>query len=134
MPLPPHFHRTSATTSGMVLIVVVAMLAVALLLLLALFSGANHQRTYAASDTSVARTKMLADSAAALVIGQIEEASSQTNQAWISQPGLLRTYSTNSVRAPSACYKLYSTPSLTNLIDTSGTVAFPQPFRKIEMV
>ncbi len=124
MPLPSYFHRTSATTSGMVLVVVIAMLAVATLLLLALFSGTRNQRINAASDASLAREKMLADSAAALVIGQIAQASTQTNQAWISQPGLLRTYSTNAVRTPSACFKMYSTTNLASMVDTSGTVTF----------
>ena len=124
MNFPARIRRNSTTTSGMVLVVVVAMLAVATLLLIALFTGARHQMFGARDDAALAREKMLADSAAALVIGQIAQASAQTNQAWISQPGLLRTYSTNFVRTPTACYKLYSTTSLTNSIDTSGTVAF----------
>ncbi len=110
--------------SGMVLVMALFALAVMTLLLLALFEGATHQTLGAQGDAALAREKMLADSAVALVIGQIETASSQTNQAWISQPGLLRTYNTNAVRAPTACYKLYSTASLTNLIDTSGNLNF----------
>jgi len=117
-------RRNRTSVSGMVLIMALAALAVMTILLLALFQGASHQIRGAQSDASLAREKMLADSAVALVIGQIEQASAQTNQAWISQPGLLRTYTNNAARTPTACYKLYSTSSLTNMTDTSGTVAF----------
>jgi uncharacterized protein (TIGR02600 family) len=117
-------RRNNTTTSGMVLIMVVAVIAVATLLLVALFAGTRHQLIGAQNDAALAREKMLADSAVALVIGQIAQASTQTNQAWISQPGLLRTYSTNAVRAPSACYKLYSTTNLAGMLDTSGNLNF----------
>jgi uncharacterized protein (TIGR02600 family) len=117
-------RRNITSTSGMVLIMVLAMLAVATLLLVALFAGARHQILGAQDDASFAREKMLADSAVALVIGQIAQASTATNQAWISQPGLLRTYSTSATRTPSACYKLYSTASLTSLVDRSGSLGF----------
>jgi uncharacterized protein (TIGR02600 family) len=101
-----------------------AALAVMMILLLALFAGASHQIRGAQGDASLAREKMLADSAVALVIGQIQQASSQTGQAWISQPGLLRTYAAAAARTPTACYKLYSTPSLANMLDTSGNLNF----------
>jgi uncharacterized protein (TIGR02600 family) len=108
----------------MVLVMALVALAVMMILLLALFAGASHQIRGAQSDASLARERMLADSAVALVIGQIQEASSQTNQAWISQPGLLRTYNTNAVRTPTACYKLYSTTNLAGMTDTSGNLNF----------
>src|SRR5476651_2344825 len=112
------------STSGMVLIMTLAALAVMMILLLALFQGASHQMRGAQGDASLAREKMLADSAVALVMGQIEQASSQTGQAWISQPGLLRTYAATAARTPTACYKLYSTPSLDDMLDTTGTLNF----------
>jgi len=108
----------------MVLVMALVALAVMMILLLALFAGASHQIHGAQSDASLARERMLADSAVALVIGQVEEASLQTNQAWISQPGLLRTYNTNAVRTPTACYKLYSTTNLAGMTDTSGNLNF----------
>jgi len=107
-----------------VLVMALAALAVMTILLLALFAGASHQTRGAQGDASLAREKMLADSAVALVIGQIAQASSQTNVAWISQPGLLRTYAATATRAPTACYKLYSTASVTNLVDTTGNLNF----------
>jgi len=54
--------------------------------------------------------RLLADSALNLVIAQIREASTQPTQAWISQPGLMRTFDTNG--KPSQSYKLYSADSL----------------------
>ena len=110
--------------AGTVLIMTLVALAVMAILLLALLHGVSHQMRGAQGDAALARESMLADSAVQLVIGQIEQASSQTNEAWISQPGLLRTYSTNAVRTPTACYKLYSTVSLTGMIDTSGNLNF----------
>ncbi|MCE9588068.1 MAG: Verru_Chthon cassette protein A [Verrucomicrobia bacterium] len=54
--------------------------------------------------------RLLADSALNLVIGQIREASTQPDLAWISQPGLLRTFDTSGKAVKS--YKLYSADSL----------------------
>jgi uncharacterized protein (TIGR02600 family) len=100
---------------------VLAALALMTILLLALMRGSAHQVRSAESDVAYAREKMLADSAVALVIGQIQQASTQSGQAWISQPGLLRTYDATASRKPSACYKLYSS---LQMIDTSGTLDF----------
>jgi uncharacterized protein (TIGR02600 family) len=116
----PTFARKKRR-QGMVLIMALAALAVMMILLVAFFRGATHQMRGAESTSVLAREKMLADSAAALVIGQIEQASTQTGQAWISQPGLLRTYAATATRKPTACYKLYSAAQM---IDTSGTLAF----------
>src|SRR5260221_3964873 len=107
--------------SGMVLVMALAALAVMMILLLALFQGASHQMRGAQSDAALTQEKMLADSAVALVIGQIETASTTPGQAWISQPGLLRTYDTTASRKPTACYKLYSAAQM---IDTTGTLTF----------
>jgi uncharacterized protein (TIGR02600 family) len=123
---PRPFLRSplGSRASGMALVLTLAALAVMTILLLALFAGVAHQMRGAQSDAMVAREKMLADTAVALVIGQIQQASTQTNQAWISQPGLLRTYAATAARSPTACYKLYSTTNLASMVDTSGNVNF----------
>lgn len=123
---PKSTPRSPRGTSGMVLVMALAALAVMMILLLALFQGASHQIRGAQGDASLAREKILADSAVALIIGQIQQASAQnqSGQAWISQPGLLRTYAATAARAPTACYKLYSTPSLANMTDTTGNLDF----------
>lgn len=117
-------RKNMTSTSGMVLVMALVALAVMMILLLALFEGASHQVHGSQSDASLAREQMLADSAVALVIGQIQQASTQTNAAWISQPGLLRIYTASGMRTPTACYKLYSTASLINMLDTSGNLHF----------
>jgi uncharacterized protein (TIGR02600 family) len=115
------FRSRAPRRAGFTLIMALAALAVMTILLLALLRGTSHQTRGAESEASLAREKMLADSAVSLVIGQIQQASTQTGQAWISQPGLLRTYDTTASRKPTACYKLYSSSQMT---DTSGTLAF----------
>jgi uncharacterized protein (TIGR02600 family) len=107
---------------GFSLVVVLAALAIMSLLLVAIFSGTSHGVRSAQNDASVARAALLADSAAALVIGQVEQATTLAGHGWISQPGLIRTFAaTSHARSPSACYKLYSAPQM---IDTSGGVSF----------
>jgi uncharacterized protein (TIGR02600 family) len=107
---------------GFSLVIVLAALAIVSLLIIAMFSGVSHGLRFAQNDANLAHETMLADSAAALVIGQIEQATTPAGQAWISQPGLIRTYAAaSSARAPAACYKLYSAPQM---IDSSGGVAF----------
>jgi uncharacterized protein (TIGR02600 family) len=113
---------TYRSGGGFVLIIALGVLAIMTILLLSLLRGASHQIRGAQNDAATAREKILADSAVALVMGQIGQASTQSGQAWISQPGLLRTYTaTTTTRTPSACYKLYSAASL---VDTSGTLTF----------
>lgn len=116
----PPFRRSS----GITLVMVLLGLALMMILLLALFAGTLNQSHGAANDALLGREKMLADSAVALVIGQIQQASTQPGQAWISQPGLLRTYAADTTRKPTACYKLYSTASLAAMKDQTGTLAF----------
>jgi uncharacterized protein (TIGR02600 family) len=106
---------------GFVLIVALGVLAVMTVLLLALLQGSSHQIRGAESGAIYAREKMLADSAVALVIGQIQQASAPAGQAWISQPGLIRTFGATASRQPLKCYKLYSSDSM---IDASGGLAF----------
>jgi type II secretory pathway pseudopilin PulG len=113
--------RETQRRDGFALIMVLVALAVMSLLLIALVGGGSRQERGAEGDASLAREKMLADTAAALVIGQIRQASTQPGEAWISQPGLLRTYAATSARTPSACYKLYSSPQM---IDPSGSLSF----------
>src|ERR1700677_3656254 len=121
-------HRISfRRRAGTVLVVALLALAMMTVLLVALFHGTTHQLRGAESEAVQAQEKILADSAVALVIGQIELATQQAQQngqAWISQPGLLRLYKATSNRAPAACYKLYSTPDLAGMVDTSGNLTF----------
>jgi len=112
---------SGTSRAGFALVVVLGALAIMTLLLLALLRGASHQVRGAEGDAAYAREKMLADSAVALVIGQIQEASTQPGLAWISQPGLVRTYDATASRLPTKSYKLYSAAPMA---DPSGTLAF----------
>jgi uncharacterized protein (TIGR02600 family) len=112
-----HFGRKT----GISLIVTVGALALVMFLVLALLEGVSHQAQQGPGGAATAEEKMLADSAVAMVIDQIQQASTQPGKTWISQPGLLRTYDTTSSRKHVASYKLYSA---TQMIDTSGTLAF----------
>src|SRR5271167_3097017 len=122
-PAPQRRHQQS-----MVLVMMIIAVAVVTVLLLALLQGAVLQTRSAQNSTVLAQEDLLADSAAALVENQIAPAASYTNQTtWMSQPGLVRTYSlTNPAtpRAPVACYKLYSTTNLAAMTDTSGSIGF----------
>lgn len=105
----------------MTLIIAVFALALIMALLLAMLQGVNFQTQGGQRDNVGVREEMMADSAVALVIGQIQQATAETGQTWISQPGLIRTYDVSGSRQPTACYKLYSS---TQMVDTTGTLAF----------
>lgn len=105
----------------MVLLLVLAGLAIMMLLLVALLEGSAHQISGAENAAERTEERLLADSAVALVMGQIEQATTQTGHAWISQPGLLRVYDTTASRRPVKSYKLYSSSQMN---DTSGTLGF----------
>jgi uncharacterized protein (TIGR02600 family) len=115
---PRSFRRRRG---GFVLVLALGVLAIMTVLLVALLESGAHQVRGAQGDAATAREKMLADSAVAMVIGQIQQASTQPGQTWISQPGLLRTYDTTASRHPTACYKLYSAATMT---DTTGNLGF----------
>jgi uncharacterized protein (TIGR02600 family) len=125
MKFPDPRHRRQ---QSMVLIMALVAIAVLTVLVLALFQGVALQTRGAQNSAILAQEDLLADSAAALVEGQIAQAASYTNQTtWMSQPGLVRTYSlTNPAnpRVPLACYKLYSATNLAAMTDTSGSIAF----------
>ena len=122
------FPQPRRQQQSMVLIMALVAIAVVTVLMLALFEGASLQNRSAQNSAILAQEELLADSAASLVEGQIAQAAVYTNQTtWMSQPGLVRTYSlTNAAnpRAPLACYKLYSTTNLAAMTDTSGSIAF----------
>lgn len=106
--------------SGVALIITLAMLVLVSAIVLAFFSSVttdlNASKNYEASTN----TRVLADSAVNLVIGQIREASTQSETAWVSQPGLIRTYGDDG--APGFAYKLYSAGEMTVSANTFNPV------------
>ncbi len=87
---------------------VLSLLALVTILVLALFQLARNDVASAVAYERGTSTRLLAETALNLVIGQIQDATQRPGEAWASQPGLIRTFDTsgNAARA----YKLYSAP------------------------
>lgn len=115
--------QTSKHARGITLVITLVLLVLLSGIVVAFLSSVRTDlvasKTY--EDSSSAR--LLADSAVNLVIGQIREASTQPKKAWISQPGLIRTYDASG--EPVKAYKLYSAPSMVvdGTFDPAGDAA-----------
>ncbi len=124
--------KSSTSRSGMALVLVLAMLVLVTGLVMAVF---QLVRTDSASSSAYERgtsTRMLADTAVNLVIGQIQEATQRPGEAWTSQPGVIRTFNTSG--QPTRAYKLYSAPTLTvpgafNPVDLADLPPDPSSWR-----
>ena len=92
--------------SGVALLIVLGMLVLLSVIVLAFVSSVTTDLADSQQYAAQTNTRMLADSVLDVVEIEIRAASTGTNQAWISQPGLLRTYDTNGSAV--AAYKLYS--------------------------
>lgn len=107
------FHARTAAAfrkkAGMALMLVLS----ALLLLSALVTGmlvlARQQASTAGIYAAGAEASLLADSAVNVVISQIQMATADAGSAWISQPGLIRTFGPEGARR---AYKLYSSGNM----------------------
>ena len=100
--VPPHANRRS----GVALLIVLGMLVLLSVMVLAFITNVTTDLGDSKGYEAQVTTRMLADSAIDLVIGDIRAASTGADTAWISQPGLLRTYDANGNAV--AAYKLYS--------------------------
>ncbi len=98
-------------SGGFALLLVLLLLVLVTFLVIAVFQLVRTETAASASYERGTSTRMLSETALNLVIGQIQEASRRPNEAWISQPGLLRTYDTAGQAA--GAYKLYSSPQMT---------------------
>ncbi|MCE9610268.1 MAG: Verru_Chthon cassette protein A [Chthoniobacter sp.] len=96
--------------AGAALILTLAMLVLLSGLVLAFLLTVRTEYGAAKSYGSGTDARLLADSTLNLVMGQIREATTQPGKAWISQPGLIRTFDAGGAAAGS--YKLYSADSL----------------------
>ncbi len=102
--------RLSKSNKGIALILVLGFLVLITGLIVAFFSSVTTELTSATSYASGAGTKQLANSAVGTVMAQIKIATSGSNTAWASQPGMIRTYDDSGKRL--ACYKLYSSSNM----------------------
>ncbi len=80
---------------GVALVIVLSMLVLLSALLVAFMTTASTERQAAFANAGVTSARQLADSTVSLVISQIREATSGTDEftTWASQPGAIRTFS-----------------------------------------
>ena len=103
-------RRRRPRESGAALILMLGMLVLLTGVVLAFLVTVRTESGASKAYEGGANARGLADSAVNLVIGQIREASTQPRLAWISQPGLMRTFEVGGAAVKS--YKLYSAESL----------------------
>ena len=105
----------SSRSSGVALVLVLSFLALITIIVTAFFFSVSSQVAISDATSASATTAQLADSAVNVVMAQIVDAtkgqSTKSLLAWASQPGMIRTYDTNS--RPGYYYKLYSSDLMT---------------------
>jgi len=107
-PSPP---RTRIfTRNGMVLLVVLAVLVLLSAIIIGFFASTASEARSSKMYASGATSRQLSDSAVQIAISQVSEATSGSDLAWASQPGMIRTYEAGG--DPATYYKLYSSDSL----------------------
>ena len=111
-PTLPYFACRGASTRqrGVALVMVLTIVVLVAVASVAFFAAISLERQSSAAYANSGEARLAADSAVNLVMGQIREATEQTNSVWTSQPGLLRTFSAGGT--PGDVYKLYSSSSL----------------------
>jgi len=109
-------RKSPTRRRGMALVLVLGFLVLISGLVLAFFSSVQNELASAKAYASGANTKQLADTAVQIVMGAIRTGTSRgSGVAWASQPGMIRTYGTDSglaSSAPLAFYKLYSSENM----------------------
>ena len=100
---------------GVALILVISFIVLLSALVIGFFSRVSTELSSARSYAEGVNVRQLADSAVAVVMGQIRNATTVKNGCWASQPGMIRVYRTAGGQAgPNAFgfYKLYSSHDL----------------------
>ncbi len=94
----------------MALIIALCFLVLLSALVVGFFMSASTEFTSGANFSAGTKARMLGDSAVNTVMGQIQLATSRTNGAWASQPGMIRVYGENGSASTKleALFKLYS--------------------------
>ncbi len=96
---------------GVALVIVLAMLVLLSGLIVAFMTSATTEREATKTNNSNSVSRQIADSTVNLVIGQIRDATTSTNEkvTWSSQPGAIRTYSGTQSTAPTGVLPLGAT-------------------------
>ena len=105
-PPGPFIKRCSSDSAGWALVVVLSLVALISFLLVAILAGSRSELSMTAAYAQVQESRTLVDSTVNTVIAEIREASTTADTAWISQPGLIRTFDASGNEA--TAYKLYS--------------------------
>ncbi len=100
----PRIARSSKR--GIALIMVLSGIVLTAALVVGLLVRASTEKSASASFTATSTTRRLADDVVNLVQAQINDATTQANTAWASQPGALRVFSETG--ALQRIYRLYS--------------------------
>lgn len=95
-----------ARQRGMALTIVLIMMVLFATLATAIFLTASAERQNSSLFAAGIEAKQLVDTSLNLCMAQIRDATSGANRAWVSQPGLIRTYTGN--RNSDVNYRLYS--------------------------
>lgn len=91
---------------GFALVLVLSLLILVTVLVVSLFETVRTDAALATGYENSTSSRVLAESALNLVIGQIQAATQLPGTTWVSQPGLIRTYDTSG--NPVKAFKLYS--------------------------
>ncbi|WP_075089486.1 hypothetical protein [Verrucomicrobium spinosum] len=95
---------------GLALVVVLPLIALLTILVVTFLASVSTEYQAAKSQEYSSDARMLADSAASMVMTQVQVATGSPSLAWASQPGMIRTF--NTTGNPSAAYKLYSSAQM----------------------
>jgi len=98
--------KSPSRSSGMALVIVLSLLVLFATLVIAILVSSRFSREASALYAGSVETAQLADTAVNLCIAQIQDATSMVNRAWVSQPGLIRTFTGN--KQADVNYRLYS--------------------------
>lgn len=104
----------------MALVIVLSVLVLLTIMVVGFLNRATIDRTSASAYSDGDRNSLLSDYAVNIVQAQIDHASTRTNTAWASQPGLVRTFAQDGSLLQA--YKLYSDSGMvTNVVDLSAS-------------
>lgn len=116
----------ASTRRGVALLLVLGALVLISAITIGFLTAARSDRIAATFYETGSSARSYADTAVNISIAQIAEATADPNAAWISQPGLLRTFNSS---GPIAAYKLYSSPlmKVTGVYDPEAQTATEIP-------
>lgn len=98
--------RSRLRQRGIALVTVLCLLVLVVALALGIFYTASIERRLSAQFSAGLDGQRLVDTSVNLVLAQIADAAEAPNRAWVTQPGMIRTFTGN--RQPDLNYRLYS--------------------------